>query len=76
MFLSCRNLKNLDVMSKSDPKAEVYLKDRQSTSWIKIDETERINNNLNPDFSKSIECDYFFEKEQHIKIMVYDIDDT
>eukprot|EP00347_Sterkiella_histriomuscorum_P005523 403356292 len=73
LFISCRNLKNLDIMSKSDPQVEVFLKDRTS-GWALIGKTERINNNLNPDFSTFIECDYYFEKEQHIKFMVYDID--
>lgn len=27
LTISCRNLKNLDIMSKSDPKVEVYLKE-------------------------------------------------
>ena len=35
-----------------------------------------IQNNLNPDFTDFIECDYYFEKEQTIKFMVYDIDNA
>lgn len=61
-------------MSKSDPQVEVYIKDKKSGGWGLIGKTEKINNNLNPDFSTFIECDYYFEKEQHIKFMVYDID--
>jgi C2 domain len=34
-----------------------------------------VRNNLNPDFSKFIECDYYFEREQHLKFVVYDVDD-
>jgi len=64
LFISCRGLKNLDLMSKSDPQCEVYLKDRAATNWTLVGRTERVNNNLNPDFSTVIECDYFFEKEQ------------
>ena len=33
-----------------------------------------MRNNLNPDFSTFIECDYYFEKEQFIQILLYDID--
>lgn len=33
-----------------------------------------MRNNLNPDFTTFIECDYFFEREQQIKMMVYDVD--
>ena len=76
LFISCRNLKNLDIMSKSDPQVEAYIRDKNNRSWSIIGKTERVNNNLNPDFSTSIECDYFFEKEQYIKFMVYDIDNV
>lgn len=40
-----------------------------------IGKTEVIQNNLNPDFSKSFEIDYYFEKEQTIKFKVYDVDE-
>jgi Ca2+-dependent lipid-binding protein len=73
LYISCRKLKNLDVMSKSDPQVEVYLKDKAS-HYALIGKTEVIKDNLNPDFSKFIECDYFFEKEQYVKFAVYDID--
>jgi hypothetical protein len=33
-----------------------------------------IENNLNPDFTKTFIVDYFFEKENWIKFEVYDID--
>ncbi len=61
-------------MSKSDPQVEVYIKDKNAKAWTLVGKTERINNNLHPDFATVIECDYFFEKEQQIKFMVYDID--
>jgi hypothetical protein len=35
-----------------------------------------VNNNLNPDFSTFLECDYFFERQQHLRFMVYDVDST
>jgi hypothetical protein len=31
-------------------------------NWIKIGETERKDNNLNPDFEKIIQLQYYFEK--------------
>lgn len=49
------------------------MKDKNS-NWKLVGKTERINNNLNPDFTTFIECDYFFEKEQFLRFMVYDID--
>ncbi len=53
----------MDILSKSDPQCEIYLKDRHVAHWALIGKTEMINNNLNPDFSKFIECDYYFERE-------------
>jgi len=38
------------------------------------DQTECINDNLNPDFAKSIKVDYIFEITQVMKIDVLDID--
>ena len=37
-------------------------------------ETEQINNNLNPQFVKSFEVSYFFEREQMLKFELYDVD--
>ena len=50
-------------MSKSDPQVEVFLKDKKQNNFAMIGKTERVNNNLNPDFSTFIECDYYFERE-------------
>lgn len=53
----------MDILSKSDPQCEVFIKDRSVSQWTLIGKTEMINNNLNPDFSTFIECDYYFERE-------------
>ena len=51
------------------------MKDPKNTkNWQMIGETERVTNNLNPDFSTQIETAYYFEKEQHLRFEVYDID--
>ena len=50
-------------MSKSDPQVEVWVRDRTKPNYVLIGKTEVVNNNLNPDFSKYIECDYYFERE-------------
>lgn len=63
-------------MSKSDPQVEVYIKDRSNPNWLLIGKTEIVNNNLNPDFATVVQCDYYFEREQQLKFMVYDIDST
>ena len=40
---------------------------------MKLGETEQIENNLNPQFVKSFEVKYYFEREQFLKFDVYDI---
>lgn len=60
LHISCRKLKDLDTFSKSDPQVEVYMKDKDSGSWILAGKTEVVHSNLNPDFKKYIECEYIF----------------
>ena len=62
LYISCRNLKNYDVMSKSDPQAEIFIKDANKRDWDFVGRTEVMRDTLNPDFSEFVECDYFFEK--------------
>jgi hypothetical protein len=49
LFFSCRGLKDLDITNKSDPKVNVYYKEKK-TEFKKIGETEMVKNNLDPDF--------------------------
>eukprot|EP00794_Sanderia_malayensis_P019197 gene19197-21119_t len=76
--ISCRQLRDTDVLSKSDPMVVVFLEVGQTTSpskqWHEIGRTERIENNQNPDFAQSILVDYFFEERQKLKFEVYDVD--
>ena len=73
LYISARNLKNLDVFTKSDPKCEVQ--EFVSNKWVVIGKTETINNNLNPDFKTSIPMSYYFEKIQKLRFRVIDSDD-
>jgi hypothetical protein len=73
LYISARNLKNLDVFTKSDPKCEVQ--EFVSNKWVVIGKTETINNNLNPDFKTSIPMSYYFEKIQKLKFRIIDSDD-
>ena len=75
-FISCRNLADLDIVSKSDPEVHVFLRESKTKNYTLIGKTEMILNNLNPDFTKHFTIDYFFEKEQWIKFEVYDVDYT
>jgi len=74
LFLSCRNLADLDIITVSDPYIEIWLKNDERSSWTKIAQTETIDNNLNPDFATPVVLDYFFEKSQEIRFEVYDKD--
>lgn len=38
--------------------------------------SERIENTLNPQFSRQFELDYYFEEVQQIKFAVYDLDNN
>ena len=66
-------MKNLDVFTKSDPKCQIY--EWISNQWVLIGKTETINNSLNPDFVTSLPMDFFFEKIQKLKFVVFDSDD-
>ncbi|KAN0038186.1 hypothetical protein ACTA71_000358 [Dictyostelium dimigraforme] len=72
----CMNLKDMDTFSKSDPQIFVYeVKGKNSVSPpILVGSTEKINNNLNPVFKKTVTIDYCFERIQNLRFEVLDID--
>ncbi|CAD8087146.1 unnamed protein product [Paramecium sonneborni] len=70
LFISCRQLDDLDTTTVSDPYVVLFLKSNQS-NWSKIGQTELIWNNLNPNFATSIIIDYHFEVQQHLKLEVH-----
>ncbi|ORX44169.1 Copine-domain-containing protein [Piromyces finnis] len=78
--ISCVDLPNFDTFSKSDPKVFIFLEKKYydnntSTSvWEKIDSTERIKNNDNPEFVKAFYIDYYFEMIQNLRFLVFDMD--
>uniref|UniRef100_A0A6B2L0E4 C2 domain-containing protein n=1 Tax=Arcella intermedia TaxID=1963864 RepID=A0A6B2L0E4_9EUKA len=75
MSFECKQLADLDTLSKSDPQIIIYTKTDTNSNWTEIGKTEIVYDNLNPKFSKSIELDYFFEKVQPLKFVVLDVDD-
>ncbi|CAK94291.1 unnamed protein product (macronuclear) [Paramecium tetraurelia] len=72
LFISCRGLANMDLFSKSDP--FVILQIQQNHNWFDFGKTEIINDNLNPNFTKTFIIDYFFECQQPLKFIVNDDD--
>uniref|UniRef100_A0A8C3SSI9 Copine-3 n=1 Tax=Chelydra serpentina TaxID=8475 RepID=A0A8C3SSI9_CHESE len=73
LSISCVNLIDKDVGSKSDPLC-VLLQNVGGDQWAELDRTEKIKNCQKPEFSKKLLIDYYFEKVQKLKFGVYDID--
>lgn len=64
IFLTGRNLLDLDFFSKSDPYIKVYFSSSPNSKLNFIGRTETVDNNLNPNFNKSFILDYIFEARQ------------
>uniref|UniRef100_A0A3B3VCV8 Copine-3 n=1 Tax=Poecilia latipinna TaxID=48699 RepID=A0A3B3VCV8_9TELE len=71
--IACDDLLDMDAFSKSDPMCVVLL-NSSGPHWYEIGRTEKIQNCLNPKFSKSIVLDYYFEVVQKLRFELYDID--
>uniref|UniRef100_A0A8C1SRT8 Copine-3 n=1 Tax=Cyprinus carpio TaxID=7962 RepID=A0A8C1SRT8_CYPCA len=73
LSISCSNLLDKDVGSKSDPLC-VLLQSVGDDKWSEVERTERVKNCQDPEFSTKLHIDYHFEKVQKLKFGVYDID--
>lgn len=73
LSISCENLLDKDVFSKSDPLCALLL-NTGGNQWVEIGRTEMVKNCLDPKFSKKFLLDYYFEQVQKLKFGVYDID--
>ena len=74
VFISLRDLKDLNIITKSDPRCCVFLKNDVRSDWKFLGKTEIVRDSLNPDFTTSFIFDYYFEKNQEIRFEVYDDD--
>ena len=75
LYIQGRNLQNLDKLSYSDPCVIVTeLSQDSENNWFEIGRTEIVRNNLNPDFSKYIEANFYFEKNQKLRFEYIDDD--
>ncbi|XP_072498051.1 copine-5 isoform X12 [Notamacropus eugenii] len=72
--VSCRNLLDKDMFSKSDPLCVMYTQGMENKQWREFGRTEVIDNTLNPDFVRKFILDYFFEEKQNIRFDLYDVD--
>lgn len=75
LSISCLDLPDCDIVSKSDPQVFVYLLDLTGKNKkSEIGRTEVIADNLNPKFTKKVFMQYQFEQIQRLRFEVYDID--
>lgn len=72
--VQCRNLADLDVLSKSDPMCVMFMKDIKTNTYYELGRTETLDNQLNPDFATKFTVTYYFEELQSIKFELYDVD--
>ncbi|KAM6947966.1 copine-1-like [Lycodopsis pacificus] len=73
LSVSCTDLLDKDVFSKSDPLC-VLLQSSGKDSWTELARTESLQNSSNVSFSQRLTVDYHFESVQNLKLEVYDID--
>lgn len=73
---SCENLKDKDLMSKSDPVVILRSKPTHNSVWKLEGTTEVISNNLNPEFKTPICVKFAFEKGYELEFLVYDCDSS
>uniref|UniRef100_A0A3B4X159 Copine-3 n=1 Tax=Seriola lalandi dorsalis TaxID=1841481 RepID=A0A3B4X159_SERLL len=75
LSVSCSDLLDKDVGSKSDPLC-VLLQKTGGDSWTELGRTERLKNTSSPSFSQRLRLDYHFETVQNLKLGIYDIDNS
>ncbi|XP_063721552.1 copine-5-like [Symsagittifera roscoffensis] len=76
LTVSCKDLKNKDTFSKSDPMCVVMMRESSSSPYVEVGRTERVENNLNPSFTTPFRMKYFFERSQQLRFEVYDCDSS
>ncbi|XP_067930020.1 copine-8-like isoform X2 [Watersipora subatra] len=74
--VACRNLRNKDITSKSDPICILYMCEFGNEKYVEVARTERIQDNLNPDFVKKFILEYRFEEQQKLKFLIMDMDSS
>lgn len=74
MTLSAEDLINADVLSKSDPFCIVRMKESWQDKFCEIGRTEKIKDNLNPQWVKKLLINFNFQSTQRIRFEVWDQD--
>lgn len=76
MTISCKNLLNRDITSKSDPFCIVRMKESWQETFVEVGRTETILDNLSPEWVKKFLINYSFETIQRMSFEVWDRDPT
>ena len=76
LSISGKDLRDMDVFSKSDPMCVIYIQPfgASKETWKEILRTECVKNTLNPKFTEKLQISYHFEEQQFLKFEMYDID--
>ncbi|XP_037030400.1 copine-9-like [Bradysia coprophila] len=74
LTLSCRNLLNKDIATKSDPYCKISMMESWQGKYYEIARTETIDDNLNPEWVTKVIVNYNFETIQKMKFDVRDQD--
>lgn len=74
MTISCKGLLNRDITSKSDPFCVVKIKEPWQDKYTEIGRTEKIIDNLNPEWVRKLVINYSFETIQKLRFEVWDED--
>lgn len=75
IYISCRDLVDLEFVGKSDTFVELFTKTDKDTTWHSMGRSEVVWNDLNPDFAKVFKVNYFFEKNQSIRAEIKEHDE-
>ena len=77
MSVSCEDLGDRDLVSKSDPCCVLLRKlPGPGGAWAEVGRTERIKDCLDPRWTTKFVVTYSFEEKQLLKFCVYDIDSS
>eukprot|EP00792_Barthelona_sp_PAP020_P004739 TRINITY_DN231_c0_g1_i1.p1 TRINITY_DN231_c0_g1~~TRINITY_DN231_c0_g1_i1.p1 ORF type:complete len:547 (+),score=117.33 TRINITY_DN231_c0_g1_i1:77-1717(+) len=75
LHIGFSNLRDLDLISHTDPMCAVYIFDKRSNQKQLLSLTECIDDTLTGKFTKSIILEYYFEFPQELIFEMYDVDD-
>ncbi|CAL4112498.1 unnamed protein product [Meganyctiphanes norvegica] len=72
--VAAKNLRDRDLMSKSDPVCVLFVKELGHPDFCEIGRTEQIKNSLNPQWITKFTMEYRFEERQLLRFSVFDWD--